>query len=187
MREMLDRRESELAARASELRAELLPVEREIEEIRAARAAIIRVREIPAKGSEAGRAASEYWVQHHEPDAPYRTMTMKRLVRIALADHFKTGATANEMLALFHGSFGRTDIIRSSLSPQLSRLKSEGEITREGLTWKLVDPHKPPSRHEGLFTGVVTSGPEDGDDAADEEERQAVRNAELQDIGDAAT
>jgi hypothetical protein len=142
LHEMLDRRESELAARASELRAELLPIEREIEEIKAARSAIVRVREIPARGSDAGKSAVAYWLSA-DRNAAYRTQTMKQLVRIALADHFKHGATANQMLSLFRDTFGRDDIIRSSLSPQLSRLKSEGEIMRDGLVWRLAPP-KPP-------------------------------------------
>ena len=135
---MLDRREAELVSEATDLRARLLPIDRELEEIRAAKIAVARVRDIPAKGAEAAQSAVNYWLQQ-ETNAAYKSMTMKQLVRTALADHFKEGATANQMLGLFHATFGRTDIVRSSLSPQLSRLKIEGEIVLDGMTWKLAE------------------------------------------------
>ncbi|KQU54880.1 hypothetical protein ASG72_04535 [Bosea sp. Leaf344] len=47
------------------------------------------------------------------------------------------GLTASDILAAINAKFG-TDYPRTSLSPQLSRLKSEGKLTREGNLWSLA-------------------------------------------------
>jgi hypothetical protein len=64
---------------------------------------------------------------------------MKQLVREALSKKFSDGATARQLLDLFHHEWGRIDIIRSSLSPQLSRLSKDGVNWRDGLVWRLAD------------------------------------------------
>jgi hypothetical protein len=139
---MLNARESELQARVDELRAQLAPAEQELDEIRVAKEAIAaRVTQLPAKGTEASAASVDYWNQK-APNSPFRNHTMKQLVRKALSECFDDGATARQLLDLFHHEWGRVDIIRSSLSPQLSRLSREGIIWRDGLVWRLVGPDR---------------------------------------------
>lgn len=69
--------------------------------------------------------------------SPYFRLTIKQLVRKALDEHFQDGATAKEMLHLFENVYGRGDIARTSLSPQLSRLREDGIIFRNGHVWRL--------------------------------------------------
>lgn len=62
--------------------------------------------------------------------------TIKEMVLQILAVR-PAGETANAILHYLNDRFGR-DIERTSLSPQLSRLKGEGKITRENGVWKLL-------------------------------------------------
>ena len=48
------------------------------------------------------------------------------------------GATATDILQLIEAIFGKK-IIRSSISPQLSRLKSAGVLILENNMWRLVN------------------------------------------------
>lgn len=48
------------------------------------------------------------------------------------------GMTALEILAAINLKFS-SDYPRTSLSPQLSRLKAEGKLTREGIVWHLSE------------------------------------------------
>ena len=48
------------------------------------------------------------------------------------------GMTALEILAAINLRFS-ADYPRTSLSPQLSRLKAEGKLIREGIVWRLPD------------------------------------------------
>lgn len=48
------------------------------------------------------------------------------------------GMPAVDILAKLHERFG-FDYPRTSLSPQLSRLKAEGMLVREGMNWRLAD------------------------------------------------
>lgn len=67
---------------------------------------------------------------------------MKELTIRALSERFQNGATASELMAFFSNAWGRKDIVRESFSPQLSRLKKEGKIVREGKVWKLAPSEK---------------------------------------------
>jgi hypothetical protein len=49
-----------------------------------------------------------------------------------------SGMTALEILAEINKRFS-VDYPRTSLSPQLSRLKAEGKIKREGNTWRIAN------------------------------------------------
>lgn len=106
------------------------------------------------------------------PDGrPYGEWTLKQLAVRALQDHFPFGATANQLLAVFEGHYGRA-IPRESLSPQLSRLKEDNIIKLDGKLWKLVGPERetPPSADSGvsvsgerqLPSSVSTSNPRRG-------------------------
>jgi hypothetical protein len=65
---------------------------------------------------------------------------MKELTQKALAEAFPNGASANDLIFYFKKKWGRDDIVRSSLSPQLSRLRAEGLIRRDGRLWLLAQP-----------------------------------------------
>lgn len=148
VKSLLDHRESELIARIDELRAQLAPAEAELEDVRAAKAVVAaqaarRIAKLPATGGEASASSRSYYdgvYGERAPTSQFRNLTMKELVRKALLEQFDDGATARQLLDLFHHEYGRVDIIRSSLSPQLSRLKVEGVIWRDGLVWRLSDP-----------------------------------------------
>lgn len=75
------------------------------------------------------------------PPSPYAGLTQQQLVIKALSEHYKNGATATELVDFFHNAWGREDIVRSSLSPQLSRLKSEHKIDLIGRVWILLPPN----------------------------------------------
>ncbi len=171
---LLDQREAELQVRIDELRAQLTPAECELEDVRAAKAAIAataqrRVSQLPANGMGATAASVAYW-QGKSPNSQFRNMTMKELVRKALLEEFHDGATARQLLDLFHHNYGRVDIIRSSLSPQLSRLKVEKAIWRDGLVWRLSEP----ARTSDLLGSIAPNEneppngkPEDGSETPD--------------------
>jgi hypothetical protein len=151
VREMLDRHEKELAAKLQALRDMITPVEQELLDVRLAKAALQR--EAAASRQPQLALAKPGMLQVHDAvsgstaapivqttDAtrsPYYRFTFKELVLKALAEHFPQGATANQMLDLFENVWGRSDVVRTSLSPQLSRLKDENRIFREGRVWHL--------------------------------------------------
>lgn len=63
---------------------------------------------------------------------------------IEALDEKKLGMTANDILKVVNEKLG-TDYPRSSLSPQLSRLKSEGIVYREDDRWVLVPNRNSPA------------------------------------------
>jgi hypothetical protein len=67
---------------------------------------------------------------------PFRHLSIKDLALRALRDRFIEGATAQELIDYFEAAYGRR-IERSSLSPQLSRLKDEKRLQFEGKLWTL--------------------------------------------------
>lgn len=153
---MLEAHEAEVAARIRELREALVPLERELFEIGLAKSALERSPKsgdqpelFSAKGSERSpeqmSATKLRNVMVHSswsaPKSPYARFTIKELILKALKEHFDEGATAIQLLDLFSSAWGRDDIARTSLSPQLSRLKQEGKLTRDGQTWRLWQPH----------------------------------------------
>jgi hypothetical protein len=76
----------------------------------------------------------------HPPDLfGAQHLTLKNLVIKALKEHFPKGADANQLVEFFHNSWGRTDVMRSSLSPQLSRLKVDKVLDLNGRVWTLVE------------------------------------------------
>ena len=92
------------------------------------------------------------------PQSPYTGLTQQRLVLKALSEHFANGATAIELVEFFHNAWGRTDIVRSSLSPQLSRLKAAGAIKLDGMVWSLVPRNEeaPADESEGASKSSST-------------------------------
>jgi len=152
VRETLDRLERELAARIGELRNELAPLERELADVRKAKAAIqgdkrqasIGEVQIVPMARQMFMQVHHAHVTAHELDgaSPYAKLTMKELILRALTEQFPNGATAAQMLDFFTHGWGRHDVVRTSLSPQLSRLRQEGKIELNGLVWKLPSAEK---------------------------------------------
>lgn len=70
-----------------------------------------------------------------------RTIPEKSIKEAVLEvlDSLGIGLTALDLLGAINTKFN-TDYPRTSLSPQLSRLKAEGKITRDGNLWSLAKP-----------------------------------------------
>lgn len=83
--------------------------------------------------------------------SPYEYLTMKQLIMKALTGHFMSGATAKQLREFFRDAWAR-DIERESLSPQLSRLRSDKIIDREGNVWFLIKENKVPPK---IIPGAV--------------------------------
>jgi hypothetical protein len=153
VRDLLTDHEADLVGRLKALRDQIIPLERELAEVRRARSAVSMIDYgpeqtqilFPTKG-EAGGPASlppQPVRDLNPPRSPYARLTIKQLVRKALTEQFERGATANELLDFFTDAWGRSDIARTSLSPQLSRLKTEGEIILIGQKWSLPTAREP--------------------------------------------
>lgn len=150
VRSILEGHEADIVSRIARLRSELVPLERELMEVRLAKAVLKSGRTdseqprffLPPRESSPSSHVDQWrqrvvYVDHHRPSSPYGKMTIKQLVRKALSEHFPEGATANQLLELFQNAWGRNDIVRTSLSPQLSRLGAEGSLFRRGQVWRL--------------------------------------------------
>jgi hypothetical protein len=66
-------------------------------------------------------------------------LTIKELALKALREKFTNGATATQMVEHFKSAWGR-EVMRTSLSPQLTRLKDEKKIDIRGNQWFLTNP-----------------------------------------------
>lgn len=148
VREILQLHEAELVERLRRLRNEIIPLERELAEVRRARFALdntdygpqqrqIVFDPVQAPPNSGETAGSDVRI------SPYAQLTIKALVRKALDEQFERGATANELLEFFRDAWGRSDIVRTSLSPQLSRLKQDGELILVGQRWMLRRAYHP--------------------------------------------
>jgi hypothetical protein len=145
--EMLENAQSSLVERIERLRAELVPLEREL--ANAARALMAIAKEEAAASKTASMPTVAVVAS---PNSPYSHLTMKELAVKALREQFPNGATAAELLDHFVGAWNRGDVVRSSLSPQLSRLKAEGTIKLEnGNVWVLTHRELP-----GVVNGAGT-------------------------------
>lgn len=154
--EILKHHEADLKKRVRELIEQLGPLEAELADVRRAQAALT-TRESEEERRKLALQEAEDAFEPVEIDEfhRYRTLSMKQLTITALSQHFEKGATAQQLLAFFRDAYGRGDVIRSSLSPQLTRLKRENKIYREGLVWKLVTKKKTPSDQEGVLPFIA--------------------------------
>lgn len=91
---------------------------------------------------------------------PFASLTMKELIIKALLERFENGATAAQLLSFFSEAWGRKDIMRSSFSPQLSRLKNDGVIVLNGKVWSLasddVNENEPPKGGSETSEGATS-------------------------------
>lgn len=162
LRDYLDRRERELVEEIEGLRNQLIPKEAELAEVRSAESALgmtygrnlledisARATSVDASNmlqrSSNAIAPGAWLMGSQSPPVPipmpalYDAMTIKQLVIRALWDNFcETGATAAELCEFFRYAYGR-DVERSSLSPQLSRLRDIyiEQVAKTG-KWQLI-------------------------------------------------
>jgi hypothetical protein len=133
VREILDRMERELLTSIEALRTGLVPLEAELANVRRAKAAVVAQEAPPTPLVGPAKPVVI-------PESAYINLTMKQLALKALREQFPNGATASQLLDHFINAWGRTDIVRPSLSPQLSRLKLDRKIRLVGKTWVLAGP-----------------------------------------------
>lgn len=135
---LLRLREAELEQLIVDMRSEIVPLEKEREQVRRGIRAMTG-ETIPSTGL---RASSDAVAHHRRIANPsIQSLTFKQLVIKALMEHFVNGATAIELLDFFKREWGR-EVLRTSLSPQLSRLKNDNLIELRGKTWHLSKPVK---------------------------------------------
>jgi len=153
VRDVLVDLEKSLIARLSELRAQIIPLERELAEVRRARSAVTMMDYGPEQtqlvftgkdGDGTSPPSTAAKSAFPASRSPYADLTIKQLVIKALTEQFERGATANELLEFFANGYGRREVMRTSLSPQLSRLKLDGEIVLIGQKWSLATAHTRP-------------------------------------------
>ena len=114
---------------------------------------------LPAIGLGSSARSVLYHRTKEAAASPYSKLTIKQLVLKALEDNFPEGANANDLLLHFKEAYGRSDITRTSLSPQLSRLKGEDfKIQLVGRKWVLLPPVEP----EMQFSKGDTKEPPEG-------------------------
>ncbi len=91
-------------------------------------------------------------------DTSINGLTLKQLTVRALQDNFPAGASAGQLLDAFKNAYGR-EVERSSLSPQLSRLKDAGVIELDGRLWRLARKENSP---EAIASSGVVGGANSG-------------------------
>jgi hypothetical protein len=107
-----------LAARETEMSAQLEAVRAEMERVRkAAEAAGVELHESPAPNL----------ILRCEPPSPPRANETMKEAALAILENEPRGLLANQILEKMNKRLG-TEYARSSLSPQLSRLKDEKKI-----------------------------------------------------------
>jgi hypothetical protein len=132
LREFIVERLSQLDAEEGPLRKRLQAISEESEQLRAAAAAAgIPVHDGPSEIAKAMEIMRR----------PQRRSIPEKTIKDAVIEVLKakgSGMTALEILAAINQRFS-TDYPRTSLSPQLSRLKAEEKLIREGIVWRLSD------------------------------------------------
>jgi hypothetical protein len=127
LEDFISRRRRELAAQAGQLRDQLHVLEAEIDQLdRAAKAA----------GIPPFDPAAAHDIDYVTPHLSERTI---KAAVLAVLNEVGRGMTALEILAAINSRFN-SSYARTSLSPQLSRLKQQGSIERDGIVWSLGKP-----------------------------------------------
>lgn len=119
---------------------------------------LAEVREIDAELSQlfaAERAAAAVPSIPGNRKANIRRGTIKDKIISVLSD-CPEGADANKIVQLVVAKYGQ-EIPRTSLSPQLSRLKEDGWLNLRGKTWTYVDPQDetPPESESGSVSEIT--------------------------------
>ncbi|MGE3251649.1 MAG: hypothetical protein AB7J28_08865 [Hyphomonadaceae bacterium] len=131
VREFLDEREAKLIARLKEYRQLTDPLEAELADVQRAKGALVVA--VPTGGEmtpDVVAALAEI--------AENEGLTLKQIALKALTEGFPDGATAAQLVEFIEKNYHRR-IERSSLSPQLSRLKEHDKLlVQDGKLWKLA-------------------------------------------------
>ncbi|WP_324751928.1 hypothetical protein [Roseovarius sp. Pro17] len=137
--------------------ATIAPLRKDLEDARRALAAI----EVAGSTSPSKTQSLESQGEASSAVPSLSGLTMKELTIKALSEHYKNGATAAQLIEYFASEWGRTDILRSSFSPQLSRLKNEGAVKLVGKTWHLqreeVKENEPPEGGSEIEEAATSS------------------------------
>lgn len=147
---LLRARQQDIAKELSNLKPRVFALEEEDRQIEAGIRAMQGV--IAPTGNRASAASVAHFARIANPDIA--KLTIKEMVVKALAESFPNGATANQLLDHFYRAWGRKEM-RTSLSPQLSRLKEDKMISLEGRVWHLGPKEK----------GAASAAPETGEGA----------------------
>jgi hypothetical protein len=83
-------------------------------------------------------------------------LTIKSMILTALNSHFDNGATPAELRTFIKDVFGR-EIDRTSMSPQLARLRENGAIEQVDMKWRLSER----ARQRGVANYLQPQNPED--------------------------
>ncbi len=144
--DFISNRLTELRAREKPLRQELEDIVREIEQLqRAADGAGILVDGLAPIATVPAAAHTSAFTRRSVPEK-----TIKEAV-LAVLKESTTGLTALDILDRINAHLG-VNYPRTSLSPQLSRLKADGLLRREGNIWskanRLVDLVQHPTQSD---------------------------------------
>jgi hypothetical protein len=140
--------------REAQVRKQISALEAELRELAAAREAI-----------DGGKVAD---VQPTNAQAGKRTI--KGMIRSVLTDH-PEGGVAEHIIEWVQATYG-VEVPRSSMSPQLSRLKAEGVLYLDSVTkvWRLAKYARDAAQRDGLpfseneaTTGASEANAEDAD------------------------
>ena len=82
-----------------------------------------------------------YGIDIDGKDTSTRPQTIGDMVLAILTEYAPLGISAADILSEIHKRW-MPDLVRSSLSPPLSRLKERGEVILEDGAWKLTDKNK---------------------------------------------
>lgn len=141
-----------LQTRERELTAQILPIRKEIAQMQETLASLEEELAEIQKSAEAIGMVNGVRTQR-AAKAPTKEGTIKDYAVQVLADA-PNGLVALDILARINERFG-TDYPRTSLSPQLSRLKNEGRIARRGVVWFLVGEKEKGPEDSGPHVGGV--------------------------------
>jgi hypothetical protein len=160
----LERRERELTHQIAALLGQIESKQRELAEIRAVRTSLpssVPASAVPAPAApppvpdtstfdvasnqirateENRRAASVAHPMQQIESAlvggASQKRTIKSMILTALMSHFDDGATLAELRTFIKDVFGQ-EIDRTSISPQLARLREDGAVEQRGRKWRL--------------------------------------------------
>src|SRR6266700_3504194 len=116
------RRKKELEAQVSALRGQLAPKEAELTQINKLLSDLGILETVTAHNPANGMSMAV-----EVPSTLSMQPTIKDYILSALRDHFREGATPAQIRDYIKMAYGK-EIDRGSISPQLSRLRDEGEV-----------------------------------------------------------
>ena len=146
----LERRERELTHQLAALRSQIESKQRELAEIQRVRGTRAPSPPSPSEistwqaAADVAKEAVKQLIQ--QTDVPpvggvppsNEKPTIKSMIVTALTSHFHDGATPAELRTFIKDVFGR-EIDRTSMSPQLARLREGGAVEQSGMKWRLSE------------------------------------------------